>query len=564
MKRIFTILSAMVFMLAPFSSEAQRYDSEIFTDVEITSNVVYGFNGTVITIPSTGHIFKQPLTMDVYEPANDSETERPLVLVFHTGNFLPPVTNGQIAGTKTDSSVVEICTQLARRGFVAAAVEYRDGWNPLAASQPERALGLIQAAYRGIQDGRTAIRYFRKDFENGNQFGIDETRIATWGNGTGGYLVLGLASLDDYLEIINTTNGPGKFLLDLFIGSPADMNPGQDGIPETPMIVPPYHGDINGEVLTIVPDDAFGLPTGDTSVYVNHLGYSNDFDLAINVGGALGDVSWLANQTIPIISVQAAFDIFAPYDDKVLIVPTTGDPIVRVQGLAQIGAIQEASGINQAWKDLNLNDAVTMDAIANSALAPLDNGTTGHPYFEGSFPWIKPLNSNGIDEGVVINWWDPSALSPPILPDFPNGVPWNALPHPSGGTFHDQGLALNEGMSAEKARANIAEVMAYVIPRACITLDLGCISVGLDEIKLADNLVSVAPNPALGFITVTADGNEELNRIEIYNMDGKLMTSISDIYQSHKTIQLNNQAPGMYIMKVYLENGFVTKKLMLK
>ncbi len=557
MKRIFTILTAMVFMLLSYSSEAQRYDEEIFTDVTVTSNVLYGFNGTVITVPSTGSIFKQPLVMDVYEPDGDTQTERPLVLVFHTGNFLPNVTNGQIAGTKTDSSAVEICTQLARRGFVAASVSYRGGWNPLAETQPERALGLIQAAYRGIQDGRAAIRYFKKDAEGGNQFGVDDSKITCWGLGTGGYLVLGLASLDDFQEIITTTNGPGKFLLDLFIGPPSDGVPGQDGVPDTPMIAPPHHGDVNGEVLTIVPDANFGLPPGDTSNYVNHPGYSNDFQLAVNIGGALGDVSWLADQTIPIISVQSINDIFAPYDDAVLIVPTTGDPIARVQGLQQIGAIQEASGINQGWKDLNLNDAVTMAAQDGAAMA-------GHDYYEGSFSWFKPPNSNGIDEGVVINWWDPSALSPPILPDFPNGVPWNQLPHPSGGTFHDQGLALNEGMSAEKSRANIAEVMAYVIPRACKTLALGCESTNVNEVKLADNLVAVAPNPALGFVTVSTDNNETLNRIEVYNMDGKLMSSITDINQTHKTIELNNQASGMYIMKVYLENGFVTKKLMLK
>ncbi len=115
-----------------------------------------------------------------------------------------------------------------------------------------------------------------------------------------------------------------------------------------------------------------------------------------------------------------------------------------------------------------------------------------------------------------------SALA--VLPDIPNGLPWNVLPHPLGGTFHDQGLARNEDMSAEKSRANIAEIMAYVIPRACVTLDLGCLSTGLDEIKLADNLVSVAPNPALGYVTVSADANEELNRIEVYNIDGNKIT----------------------------------------
>ena len=134
-------------------------------------------------------------------------------MVFHTGNFLPPMLNRQIAGHRKDSSVVHICTELAKRGFVAAAVTYRSGWDPTATSQPVRALGLIQAAYRGMQDGRAAARYFRlTEAAAGNPFGIDPDKITAWGNGTGGYLVLGLAGLSDFNEILTTTNGPAKFL----------------------------------------------------------------------------------------------------------------------------------------------------------------------------------------------------------------------------------------------------------------------------------------------------------------------------------------------------------------
>lgn len=551
MKRIFTYL--ILFTLTAFVSQAQRYDAEIFSDVTVTPDVTYGVNATVIAFSVFGEAIPQELKMDVYEPTNDSETERPLVMVFHTGNFLPNVTNGQISGTRTDSSAVEICTQLAKRGFVAASCTYRQGWNPLAETQPERALGLIQASYRGVQDGRTAIRYFKKDYsEEGNTFGIDTSKIVMWGNGTGGYVTLGVNGLSFYNEIPLASNPAGKFLL--------DVNP-PDGVPETPMVVPAYHGDIEGKVLTIAPDAAFGLPAGDTTNYPNHVDYSSDFQLTINVGGALGDISWLADQTVPIIAVQSIDDQFAPYDDAILVVPTTGDPIVQVQGLKAIGESQEASGINQAWKDFGFDDAVTQDAMANAAA--WDDGT-GHPYYEGGYSWKKPNNSNGFDEGVVIEWWDPEALSPPILPDFPNGVPWNMLPHPSGGTFHSQGLNLNEGMSGTKARANIADIMDYVIPRACITLDLGCASVSADDIILSPNLITMTPNPTTGQVTITSVENESIQNIEVYSLNGQLMSVENDVNSNNASINVVNQVPGMYIVKVYMENGFVTKKLVVK
>ncbi len=55
--------------------------------------------------------------MDVYEPAGDSETERPVFLFFHSGNFLPQYVNAGTQGTRQDSVVVEMCERYARMGL---------------------------------------------------------------------------------------------------------------------------------------------------------------------------------------------------------------------------------------------------------------------------------------------------------------------------------------------------------------------------------------------------------------------------------------------------------------
>lgn len=539
MKKSFTLLTLLFISVMAFSQE--RYLDEVFTDVTVTQDVVYGVNATVLLLPIAGEAVPQPLTMDVYEPTGDTESARPLMLVFHTGNFLPNVLNGQISGTKRDSSVVEICTQLARRGYVAASVDYRLGWNPLASTQPERALGLIQAAYRGLQDGRNAVRYFRADAETTNEFGIDTDRISVFGVGTGGYLVLALATLSSYNEIITTTNSPGKFLLDT----------NGDGVPDTPMVVQAFHGDINGENLTVTPAAGFGFPAGDTTNYSNVAGFSSDIDLCINIGGALGDISWMSDNEVPIISVQSPFDIFAPYDDAVLIVPTTGDPIVQVQGAKQIGATQEANGVNQMWKDAVFDDEVTQTAIANSAIA-------GHPYYEGTFPFVRPLNSLGIPEGVVLDWWDPNAISP-------EGVPWNMLPHPSGGTYHEQGLRLNENMSAAKARANIAECMAYILPRTCVALDLPCAAnfTSSTEEVIESSFVKMSPNP-MNSVTLIETGDMLMKELLIYNMAGQLMRKHTNIESNY--FELNRAAlqGGMYNIVIRFEEGMTNKKLFVE
>ncbi len=543
MKKNLTLL--ILFFVAIGLTAQDRYLDEVFADVEVTADVVYAVNATVLQLPLVGEAVPIPLTMDVYEPAGDTETSRPLVLVFHTGNFLPNMLNGQISGTKRDSSVVEICNLFARRGYVAASVDYRTGWNPLASLQPERALGLIQAAYRGIQDGRSAIRYFRADVEGANDFGIDESKITVFGVGTGGYLSLALTALVEYNQIILTTNPAGKFLLDL----------NNDSIPETPMVIQAFHGDVNGEVLTVTPPDGssqgFGLPPGDTTNYPNSPGFANDFALSINIGGALGDISWMNGVTTPIISIQSPFDIFAPYGDAVLIVPTTGDPIVQVQGASLVGAAQEANGTNQIWKEANFDDVVTATAMASS-------GVAGHAYYEGTFPFVRPVNSMGIPEGVVVDWWDPNAISPA-------GVPWNQLPHPSGGTFHDQGLRLNENMSAEKARANINEIMSYVLPRACVALDLPCAAnfTSSTEEILDNSFVKLSPNP-MSTYSLIETGNMLIKEVLIFNMSGQLMKRHTNVNSNYLEINRSELQGGLYNIQIRFEEGVTTKKLLVE
>lgn len=546
MKNFLSLLVCLVFALTAVQAQNERYIDEVFTDVTVTSNVVYGTNATLLFLASAGEAVPIPLAMDIYEPEGDTETSRPLVLVFHTGNFLPSVVNGAITGEKTDNSAVEICTRLAKRGYVAASVDYRTGWNPLAETQPERALGLIQAAYRGLQDGRNAIRYFRSDVDlNGNTYGVDTEKITVLGTGTGGYLTLGLAGLSQYSEIVTTTNDAGKFLLDT----------DGDGIVETPMVVEAYHGDINGEVLTVVPADGFGLMAGDTTNYPNYPGYSSDFNLAINVGGALGDISWLADNEIPIISVQSANDFFAPYGDDILIVPNTGDPIVQVQGASIIGAAQEASGNNQIWKDAIFTDPITQLAMDNSAIA-------GHPYYEGTFPYVQAPNSIGVDEGIVIDWWDPNAPSPANGPGM--GIPWNQLPHPSGGTFHEQGLVLNEGMSAEKANANIDTVMAYILPRTCVALDLPCAAMFTSTENILENVqINVSPNPASDVVMINT-GDKTVEGMQLFDLNGRLLRTFNGIKHNQFELVRNNLATGTYVLKLRFEDGIATQKVMFK
>lgn len=149
MKKILTLFAAAI-VCSVQGVYAQRYLEEVFDDVTVTSSVTYGVNATVLLYQLAGEAVPEELKMDIYEPAGDTETNRPVVLYFHTGNFLPHPQNQSPGGLRTDSAAVEICSRLARMGYVAASCDYRLGWNPVAPTQDERVFTLINAAYRGV------------------------------------------------------------------------------------------------------------------------------------------------------------------------------------------------------------------------------------------------------------------------------------------------------------------------------------------------------------------------------------------------------------------------------
>ena len=276
-------------LIANETSAQTRYLDEVFTSVTVTSNVVYGNNLEVLT----GAPVATDLLMDVYEPAGDMLTDRPLILYLTTGSFLPRYINQSATGSKTDSAVVEMCSRLAKQGYVVAAVDYRKGWNPASTVQDTRTETILQAVYRGLQDSKTCVRFFRKDVAtNNNSFGIDDTRIAVGGQGSGGYISLAYGSLDKLSEIqlqkfYNFTSG--AYMVDTTLWVTLSG--------------------IGGNAALNTP---------------NHAGYSDDVLMTFNIGGAVGDSTWIEAGEMPIVTMQGQADFFAPFQYGIVTVPGTG------------------------------------------------------------------------------------------------------------------------------------------------------------------------------------------------------------------------------------------------
>jgi hypothetical protein len=303
------IFSALLACFALMQTQAQtRYLDDIFEDVSVTYDVEYGTNISILPALQGLPPGPESLLMDIYEPTGDSETSRPVFMFFHSGNFLPQYLNGGTQGTRQDNVVVEMCERYARMGYVAISVDYRLGWNPTAGTQEERTSQLIQAAYRGVQDSRTAVRFLRKSVaEDGNPFGVDAEKVAMGGDGTGGYITMASSTISDYNDIVFDDNGD-------------------------PILKFWFDTEGTGSLVPVVIESIHGNPDGTTNTplcIANHADYSSEFGFSMNMGGAMGDLNWLDEGDISMVSFHCPHDPFAPYGTSVVVVTTNGDTVIE-------------------------------------------------------------------------------------------------------------------------------------------------------------------------------------------------------------------------------------------
>ena len=92
---------------------------------------------------------KHPDRKAVY-PAGDTETNRPTIVFAHGGGFS--------TGSKSVDDMKAFCDTFALKGYVTVTIDYRQGVEVVDNAN----LHYNRAAYRGMQDGRTAIRFLRR------------------------------------------------------------------------------------------------------------------------------------------------------------------------------------------------------------------------------------------------------------------------------------------------------------------------------------------------------------------------------------------------------------------
>ena len=227
-----------------------RFRNEIFANVNETDSISFGQNQNPLF-----NNRQENLLLDIFQPANDICTKRPLVIFMHGGWMQSGDRKGESGSNR----------RFAKRGYVAASIEYRLGVGGVFTPK-----NFATPGFMATQDVRAAIRFFRK---NAAVYGIDTNFIYVGGCSAGAYAALFTAYLDNTSEI------------------------------------PPY---VDAGALAGGLEGNSGNP-----------GYSSKFSGVLSLSGGVLDTNWINQGNIPMVAVQCAADPIVPPGSDSLRNPNT-------------------------------------------------------------------------------------------------------------------------------------------------------------------------------------------------------------------------------------------------
>ena len=240
-------------ILSQEDCQDNRYIDNIF-DVSVEYGVQYGQN---ISENILGSEFNQTLYMDIYEPIGDTLENRPIIFFMFGGSF--------ISGSRDSGNMVALCNSYASKGYVAVAIDYRITPNLIFNPTSQKA---YEAVIKGIHDLKAAIRYFRMNDQEFNDYRIDSNRLFVGGVSAGAIASLNSVYINNESEALS-----------LVSQSYLDSVGGLEGLSGNP-------------------------------------GYDSNAHGIVNFCGAIGDSEWIEVGDVPIVSMHGDQDTTVPYSDN--------------------------------------------------------------------------------------------------------------------------------------------------------------------------------------------------------------------------------------------------------
>ena len=558
-----------LFFAATFTSFAQtqydvnRYKESIFnTTPTAGTNIKYGA-APVWTVPYQN----TDLKLNVYQPAGDINAKRPLIIFAHAGGYLN--------GSKNVDDMIALCDSFARKGYVTATIDYRKGFNPLDAESAERAV------YRGIQDAKASVRFFK---EKATLYGIDTNNIFFGGMSAGAFSALNVGYMDKESERPQSTYGGGlvnnlqcldcagntyphsskvKGILDYW-GAVNDTTIIEAG--DIPILI------IHGENDPTVPYEyghPFGLPTlpntyGGLPIYKRATNLGMDVEFFTSTG-PLHMLDGSDNGTFPPSGPNSFWsDTLLPVTKNFLLRLIKPQPIkisddtiyVCGNGPAQFVV---SNTITSHYKWLYNASQVQSASNNNSSILQLNYNGPG-TYNVGVVEFNEILCASDTLNFVVIVHPTPSA-------DFTyaiaNSYDVNFTNTNSNATSYDW----NFGDGAQSTDPNPSHTYAsngtYNV-KLVATNQFGCVdtivkTVTINQLGLAINTANAAiqiyPNPVTDILFISNTDMEKVS-IQVMDINGRVIYNTNE-YTNSSMIEIPTQTwnKGMYFVTVSSENG---------
>lgn len=149
-----------------------RYIVPIFDKVNIEKDIVF-----TEVMNEVGKMEK--LRLDVYTPVGDTATNRRAILWIHGGGF-------RSGNDKSQSYIVTLANEFAKRGYVCISIDYRIRENPFRDFK-----GMFTDC---LSDTMTAMEWVRS---NSKKLGVDKNRMAVGGGSAGGMIAVNLCTIDE-------------------------------------------------------------------------------------------------------------------------------------------------------------------------------------------------------------------------------------------------------------------------------------------------------------------------------------------------------------------------------
>lgn len=171
---------------AQASSGASESSGGIFDkptyQVKVTHGLPYA-QGMIYHPTDPERFYPRNLTLDVYEPDEDTTQNRPVVLLVHSGGFW--------TGDSLMRSMVRAGNYFAERGWVCFSINYR-----LHGDRAIAPKGWLKnrPTYAAARDAKAAIRWIRA---NAASYRIDDDSIVVYGPSAGGYIGVALGASDE-------------------------------------------------------------------------------------------------------------------------------------------------------------------------------------------------------------------------------------------------------------------------------------------------------------------------------------------------------------------------------